>query len=459
MSAEESQRCEAQRLALEADYRRQFALDSAQLGDWELDLRSGIATRSLRHDQCFGYTVAVSEWTYAIFLQHVHPDDRERVDQAFQTAKVAGKLYNVEFRVIWPDGSLHWLLSRGRFIHDDAGQPIAVSGIQIDITERKEAQEHDDRLALVVNKITTPVVTTDTSGCIDWINRAFTRMTGYAPEEALGKNPGALLQGPDTSDVAVLTMRNALHCGRAFEVDILNYRKGGEPFWQHIKADPISPAEPGKQAPYIAVQTDITERKTLESELWTKANFDGLTHLPNRRLFWDRLRSQLHHGRRTDKKVALLFIDLDRFKEINDLHGHEQGDLVLLEVSNRIQHCIRESDTAARLGGDEFAVILSDFDDCMQVDLVVRKLLAVLSQATDLQGVQCTLSASIRVTLFPDDAADAIWRRAFARPVPSYRAESPQVDLKPNLSLGTAAPVMVSDEQCHGAAVVIPAET
>ena len=396
----------AQRLAREADSRRQFALDSAQVGDWELDLKNGVATRSLRHDQCFGYVAPVAAWTYEIFLDHVHPEDRDRVNKVFQAAKIGNRLYDDEFRVIWPDGSLHWLLSRGRVLHDDAGTPIAVSGIQVDITDRKQAQQHIDRLAFVVNKITTPVMTTDKSGNIDWTNDAFSKMTGYTAQDALGQQPSALLQGPGTSEATVRIMRNALVSSQAFEVDILNYRKGGKPFWQHIKADPISLAEPGMQAPYIAVQNDITERKILESELWTKANFDGLTHLPNRRLFWDRLRNQLHHAHRMGNKLALLFIDLDRFKEINDLHGHEHGDQVLLEISRRIQHCIRESDTAARLGGDEFAVILSDFYDCAQVDLVVSKLLAVLSQATDLQGVCCTLSASIGVTLFPDDAAN-----------------------------------------------------
>ena len=398
---------EAHRLTWEADSRRQLALDAAQAGDWELDLKTRTATRSLRHDQCFGYAERVPEWNYEIFLQHVHPEDREHVDQTFQAARNAGNLYDAEFRVIWPDGTLHWLLSRGRVLHDNAGIPIAMSGILVDTTERKQTQVQIERLAFVANKITTAVMTTDASGNISWTNGAFTKITGYTAEDALGRQPGTLLQGPDTSEATVRIMRNAFYSGLAFEVDVLNYRKGGIPFWLHVKADPISAAEPGKWAPYIAVQTDITERKKLESELWTKANFDGLTLLPNRRLFWDRLRNQLHHAHRAGSKVALLFIDLDRFKEINDLHGHEHGDQVLLEVSRRIQQCIRESDTAARLGGDEFAVILSDFSDCDQVDLVVGKLLAVLSEATDLQGVQCTLSASIGVTLFPDDAANA----------------------------------------------------
>jgi diguanylate cyclase (GGDEF)-like protein/PAS domain S-box-containing protein len=397
---------EAQRLVLEADCRRQSALDAAQLGDWELDLKTSTTRRSLQHDKCFGYSTLLSEWTYATFLRHVHPEDRQRVDKTFQEAMVAGTFYDVEFRVIWPDGSLHWLLSRGRFTHDDDGQPIAVSGIQVDITDRKQAQAHIDRLALVVDKITTPVLTTDVSGHIDWVNAAFTEVTGFTANDALGKKPGALLQGPDTSEASVRTMRNAIGRGRAFEVDILNYRKNGAPFWQHIKADPIASTLPGTCAPYIAVQTDITQRKRLESELWTKANFDGLTDLPNRRLFWDRLHNHLHYAKRNGKKVALLFIDLDRFKEINDLHGHEHGDLVLLAIANRIRLCIRSSDTAARLSGDEFAVILDDVADCMQVELVVRKLLTVIGEPTTLQGVRYTPSASIGITLFPDDAVE-----------------------------------------------------
>ena len=384
-------------------HHRSLVLNAAQIGEWQLDVATGVTTRSLRHDQCFGYDAIQEEWTYAIFLRHVIPADRDRVDRAFQQALTSGQLYEVEFRVYWPDGSLHWLLSRAHVLRDAAGNSTSISGVQIDITSHKIAQEKIDHLAMIVDKITTPMMTTDNLGNIDWANGAFMEMTGYALGEICGKHPGQLLQGPESSKIAIQTMHQARLTHSGFEVDVLNYRKNGQPFWQHIKADPM-PGDATSGTRYIAVQTDITERKMLEAELWNKANFDLLTDLPNRRLFWDRLDNALHHGRRTSTMVALLFFDLDRFKEINDLHGHENGDGVLKEVATRIKSCLRASDTAARLAGDEFAVILSDLSDERTVDQIARKLLETVFQPVMLPDAQCSLSASVGVALFPTDA-------------------------------------------------------
>ncbi|MBC7415412.1 MAG: EAL domain-containing protein [Herminiimonas sp.] len=390
----------------ESETRRFFALAAAQVGDWELDLLTGETKHSILNDRCFGYERPIENWDYAIFLEHVHPDDRDEVDRRFQQARDEGTLFEVEFRVLWPDGSLHWVLSRGAFYHDVHGQPVSAAGIQLDITERKRAQSEIDRLAMVVRKITMPVLITDLLGRIEWINDAFSQMTGYEVQEVKGRTPGSFLQGPETSPLTIQVMRNAIrkHCG--FEVDVLNYHKNGTPLWQHIKADPI-PGTLGQPAGYISVQADITQRKSLESQLWAKANRDGLTGLPNRRLFWDRLNQEVRHGRRSNNAVALLFIDLDRFKEINDLHGHEAGDNVLREVASRINACVRECDTAARIGGDEFAVILSDLAVSLQVEIVARKLLSALAAPISLNSHVSSLSASIGVALFPTDAGNA----------------------------------------------------
>lgn len=388
------------------DERQKIALDAARIGVWELDLKSGITRRSPRHDQCFGYDVLLPEWTYAIFKRHVHHADRDRLEHAFAYAVASGNLYEVEFRVIWPDGSLHWLLSRAHVFRDADGNATTISGVQIDITEQKLAQEKLASLTVIVDKITTPVMTTDNLGNIDWANEAFLDMTGYSMNEVLGKHPGRLLQGEESSKVTIEAMHRARldHC--CFEVDILNYRKNGQSFWQHIKADPIA-GDATSGSRYIAVQSDITARKLMESELWTSANFDGLTLLPNRRLFWDRLNNAMHYARRTGAVIALLLIDLDLFKEVNDLYGHENGDGVLQQIAERINKCLRASDTAARLGGDEFVVILTGVDDGVKVDQVAHKLLGTILQPIVLAGVWCTMSASIGVALFPADASDA----------------------------------------------------
>ncbi len=389
----------------ESEKRRLFALNAAQIGDWQVDLKTGISEHSLLHDQCFGYALPIKHWSYSTFLAHVHPYDRLMVDHAFKQAQRECGQYDVEFRVVWPDGSLHWLLSRGCFYKDHLGTPVRAAGIQVDISQTKIAQEHIKRLAIVVENITASVMTTDSLGRIDWANRAFLDMTGFEMEEIVGRTPGNLLQGPETSRSTIEDMRDAMRLKQGFEVDVLNYRKNGTPFWQHINANPL-PAAPGDGVCYISVQSDITERKKLESQLWEKANYDGLTTLPNRRLFWDRLGQEMLHAHRMQKTVALLFIDLDRFKEINDFYGHETGDLVLREVSRRITRCVRDTDTAARIGGDEFAVILTDFSSLLQIDAVIRKLLFALAEPISCVRTVCSLSASIGISVCPDDTSD-----------------------------------------------------
>lgn len=383
-----------------------LALNAGQVGIWVLDLNTGITNRTLGHDRCFGYDTLLPEWTLPIFLRHVLPLDRDRVDHAFQEAIASSRLYEVEFRVQWTDGSLHWLLSRANISHDTNGKPVSVSGALIDITAQKLAQEKMAHLSMIVDRVTTPIITTDNAGNINWVNNAFLDMTGYSMMEAMGHNPGRLLQGVDSCPITMQIMRQARLNRIGFEVDILNYRKDGRPFWQHIKADPMSD-DGASGTRYIAVQLDITERKRHEFELWNNANFDALTSLPNRRLFWDRLNNGLLHGRRTGTVVALLCIDMDRFKEINDLYGHECGDAVLQEVAVRINKCLHESDTAARLGGDEFAVILNDLANVLTVDLVARKLLHALSQLIQIKDGQFMLSASIGLALFPADATNS----------------------------------------------------
>ena len=180
----------AKRLAQDSEARLRFALEAADIGDWDMDLRSNVARRSLRHDQCFGYTEAVPHWGYETFIAHVHADDQARVVASYQTAMAMapGGDYDVEFRVLWPDGSLHWLWSKGRFYFDAAAQPYRVAGIVVDITRRHavEAQlRHSEQdLAVTLQSIADAVITTGVDGRITRMNVAAQRLTGWSLAEA-----------------------------------------------------------------------------------------------------------------------------------------------------------------------------------------------------------------------------------------------------------------------------------
>ncbi len=180
----------AGRLMQESEERLGFALQAAEIGDWDMDLRTNVARRSLRHDQCFGYAEAVPDWGYATFIAHVHPEDRDRVDRDYREAMAMAPSgdYDVEFRVLWPDGSLHWLWSKGRFYFDEAGVAYRVAGIQVDITRRRQVEaqlRHSEQdLAVTLQSIGDAVIATDVEGHVTRMNAAAERLTGWSVAEA-----------------------------------------------------------------------------------------------------------------------------------------------------------------------------------------------------------------------------------------------------------------------------------
>ena len=162
----------------------------------------------------------------------------------------------------------------------------------------------------------------------------------------------------------------------------------------------------GEQPVFMALILDITERKKADSVIWNQANFDGLTALPNRSMLQDRLSQDMNKARRSGTKLAVMFIDLDKFKEVNDTLGHDKGDLLLIEAAKRIRDGVRSSDTVARLGGDEFVVVVTDLHDARMASDVAQEILGSLSQPFDLLGIEAVVSGSIGITLFPDDSED-----------------------------------------------------
>jgi diguanylate cyclase (GGDEF)-like protein/PAS domain S-box-containing protein len=195
---------------------------------------------------------------------------------------------------------------------------------------------------------------------IIWANQVFYRRNGYSPEEVLGQSP-RFLQGPDTDRATLDRIRTALETWQSVRAETLNYRKDGTTYWNELEIVPIA-NEKGWFTHWVSVQRDVTVRKALEQQVQQLAFYDPLTGLPNRRLLDDRLALALASSRRRGLDGALMFLDLDNFKALNDRHGHGVGDLLLIEVAKRLRNCVREVDTVARLGGDEFVVILCELD-------------------------------------------------------------------------------------------------
>jgi diguanylate cyclase (GGDEF)-like protein/PAS domain S-box-containing protein len=341
----------------------------------------------------------------------VNPDDRKKFIHELQAT---GFCDNLEAQFRKKDGSQHaGVLSAG--ITTIQGISHIVSTTR-DITERKLAEEAL-RVAATAFDSQESMMITDADGVILRVNHAFTETTGYTAEEAVGQTPRLLKSGRHNVDF-YHAMWETIHRTGTWRGEIWDKRKNGEvyPSWLTISA--VKGVD-GAVTHYVGSHIDITERKRAEEKIKHLAFYDPLTGLPNRQLLMDRLQHALASSARSGKQGALLFIDLDDFKTLNDTLGHDIGDLLLKQVAQRLQSCIREGDTVARLGGDEFVVMLEDFGEqaleaAAQTEAIGEKILATLNQPYRLAEHECRSTSSIGATLFSghQQAIEALLKQA-----------------------------------------------
>ena len=289
---------------------------------------------------------------------------------------------------------------------DELGNPENLSTIMRDITDRKQA-ESELRIAATAFESQEGMSVTDANGSILRVNKAFTDITGYSAEEVIGKSSSILKSGRHDADFYKAIWESVSSTG-AWEGEIWNRRKNGEVHPEHLTITAVRNAE-GVVTNYVSTLTDITLTKAAEDEIKHLAFYDPLTRLPNRRLLLDRLRQSLASIERSGRTGALLFIDLDNFKTLNDTLGHDIGDILLQQVANRLESCVREGDTVARLGGDEFVIMLEDLskdsiEAAEQTELVGNKVLSTLNQTYQLAAHEYHNTPSIGATLFSDNS-------------------------------------------------------
>ncbi|WP_168206012.1 ABC transporter substrate-binding protein [Geobacter sp. FeAm09] len=274
---------------------------------------------------------------------------------------------------------------------------------QMQLRDKAEAKLRKLSAAIIQSPVS--IVITDTTGAIEYVNPKFCELTGYTAEEVAGQNP-RILRGSILAPEFYDDLWRTIHAGGLWHGEFLNKKKNEELFWEHATIAPIWNAQ-GELSNFIAIKEDITERKTLQERLDHMAHHDELTGLPNRALFFDRIGQALAHAKRNQTGFALLFVDLDGFKTINDTYGHDSGDALLRETARRLAGCVRDSDTVARMGGDEFAVMLLDIAEPGHITQVADKMLALLAAPFMLKGAECHVGASIGIGVFPQDG-DAV---------------------------------------------------
>lgn len=249
------------------------------------------------------------------------------------------------------------------------------------------------------------ILITNESGTIEWVNAAFTRFSGYTAAEVAGKNP-RILRSEEHPRAFFEKFWETILSGQVWHGELINRRKDGTLYTVRQTVIPLLDQR-NAITHFVAVQEDITQQREEEARMVKMAYYDPLTNLPNRTLFQDRLRHALLQGHRNDWRVGVLFVDLDRFKRINDTLGHDAGDQLITEVASRLSASVRRSDSVARLGGDEFTVILPDLQTAEGALIVAEKIISALSEPILLKGHQVQITASVGIALFPDHAADA----------------------------------------------------
>jgi diguanylate cyclase (GGDEF)-like protein/PAS domain S-box-containing protein len=400
------------------DQRRRLndILIGTNVGTWEWNVQTGEVVFNQRWAEMVGYTLEeLAPLTIETWNRLIHPDDLKRSTELMRE-HFSGDLpyYECEARMLHKDGNWIWVLDRGKVnTWADDGKPLVMSGTHMDINARKQTEMYLQKLSTVVEQSPVSVVITDLNAHIEYVNPRFSEVTGYSSAEVIGENP-RLLQSGETSKEIYEEMWSRLNNGQIWKGELRNKRKNGEVYWESASISPVLDAT-GAITHFVALKTDISEFKEYQQHIEQLAHYDVLTGLPNRALLADRLHLQMSQTMRREKLLAVAYIDLDGFKAINDQHGHEAGDNLLVTISNRMKQTLRDVDTVARIGGDEFVVVLTDLSDIEESLPLFIRLLDSIGKPILTEQAKLQVSGSIGVTFFPqadEIGADQLLRQA-----------------------------------------------
>ncbi|MEX8518429.1 MAG: EAL domain-containing protein [Leptothrix sp. (in: b-proteobacteria)] len=325
----------------------------------------------------------------------------------------SGNTWQGEFHNRRKDGSLFWELASISPVFNDAGVLLHFVAIKEDITARKQFEEKLQLAASVFSHSREGIMITATDGTIIDVNGAFTRITGYDRDEVLGRKPNLLSSGRQGHEFYARMWRGLIEKGHWYG-EIWNRRKSGEVYAEMLTISTVHDLD-GSARQYVALFSDVTTAKEHERQLEHVAHYDALTSLPNRVLLADRLQQAMAQADRRGQQLAVAYLDLDGFKVINDSHGHEAGDQLLIAVASRMKQVFREGDTLARLGGDEFVAVLPDLVNVADSVPLLARLLSAAAQPVQVGNLLLQVSASVGVTFYPqaDDVdADQLLRQA-----------------------------------------------
>ncbi|MEA2072337.1 MAG: diguanylate cyclase, partial [Campylobacterota bacterium] len=394
--------------------RMELALLGNSDGVWDWNILTNDIYYAPRWKEMLGYRDDELPNAFHVWEEKMHKEDVAGTLEDVQThLSGQSEFMDSTLRLQCKDESWIWVRCRAKAIFDKDANPVRMIGTNTDITKEKNIEQQLIKQAQIIEQVHDSVISTDIQGNILTWNSGSESMLGYTAQEVVGKNMSILHRVDDIVKNQEYA-KELLH-KESFSVDAYLVSKDKREIPVLVSLSLLKD-ERGNPIGLIGVSQDITERKRIEEELATQkeilshqAHHDFLTGLPNRLLFHDRLEYAIKEAQRHKTKVALLFIDLDHFKEINDSLGHGIGDQVLQEITLRLRHSIRDEDSIARLGGDEFTVILKNIEHAQDASLVAEKLLKTLSETIESIGSENRLyiSSSIGISIYPDDGADS----------------------------------------------------
>lgn len=403
-------RCASEALSRSRE-RLHLALSGASLGLWDWNITDGTVVFNEQWAAMLDYSLEDIEPHVDTWVELVHPDDLPRVTEALQEhLEGRSPLYETTHRMRAQDGSWRWILDRGKVVDRDAeGKPLRATGIHQDVTERKEAQYRLRQLKqeyeAVFENAQDALFFVDVHPTEDGPRFTYARLnpnhqeqTGLSEEEVRGKTPREVL-GDELGATVESRYRRCVEEGATIEYEETLPLPAGTRMW-HTKLSPV--IFEGAVTHIVGIARDVTKQKVLQNQLHHQAHHDPLTDLPNRKQFFRRCQDAIDAYSAHDTSYAVLFLDLDRFKNINDSLGHQAGDTLLTAAARRIRERLREGDFVGRLGGDEFGFILQPAGRPENVEQVAMRISEAIEEPFQLEGQEIRIEASIGIVMGDD---------------------------------------------------------
>lgn len=383
----------------------------AHVGSWNHDFQQDVLIWSDEIKRIYEVASDAFVPSYPAILAAVHPDDREQVSQLFAEAKESRNPYTAEHRLLFPDGRIKYVRVHGETSFDENGRPLRSMGTVQDVTERRLAEETlrkaSKEIEDLYNNAPCGYHSLNADGVFVRINDTELKWLGYEREEVLGKMRFDQVITPESQAIFIDNFPTFKARGWVHDLEFEMVRKDGSTFTALINAVAISDAH----GHYVMSRTtvfDITERKHAQEQIRQLAYYDTLTELPNRRLLLDRLQQAVAQARHFHRSMAVMFLDLDRFKKINDTLGHDVGDELLKAVAKQIVVCVRSGDTVSRQGGDEFVIVLAEIAHPEDAALVAEKIIAILEHPLKIRNRLLRITTSIGIAVYPVDGTDDV---------------------------------------------------